>query len=144
MKVVYWTIVALMVLITVILLVRFGPRGFLAGILNACLIGLVTLVLKYTKVVLSVSSLVALYGVIILNLIYIVKYLRKLKKGTESPYLETMREYYSCCFPLVVVSFIYTFFVSATVTGLGSVLFWGMLLQIIYNTLIVKYVLEGK
>ena len=70
--------------------------------------------------------------------------MRKLRNGTENSYLETLKEYYSVTFPIIVVSFIYTFFVSATVTGLGSVLFWGMLLQLIYNTIIVKYVLEGK
>ena len=144
MDIVYWSIVALLILITVVLLIKYGPRGFLSGIMNACLIGLVIIVLKYAKVVISLSSLVALYGVVILNLMFITKYLRKLKGGEENSYLETMKEYYSVTFPLVVVSFIYTFFVSATVTGLGSVLFWGMLLQIIYNTIVVKYVLEGK
>ena len=144
MDVVYWSVIAILVLATVCLFVKFGPRGFLAGILNACLIGLVTLVLKYAKVVISISSLVALYGVVVLNIIFIIKYLRKLRNGTENSYLETLKEYYSVTFPIIVVSFIYTFFVSATVTGLGSVLFWGMLLQLIYNTIIVKYVLEGK
>ena len=64
--------------------------------------------------------------------------------NVQGSYLEAIKSYYSITFPLIVVSFIYTFFVSASVTGLGSVLFWGMLLQLIYNTIIVKYVLEGK
>lgn len=144
MDIVYWSIIGILILITVVLLIKFGPRGFLAGIMNACLIGLVILILKYTKVVISVSSIIALYGVIILNLLFIIKYLRKLNNKTEKAYLETIKEFYSITFPLVVVSFIYTFFVSVTVTGLGSVLFWGLLLQIIYNTIVVKYVLEGK
>lgn len=144
MDMIYWTIIAILIITTVCLLIKHGPRGFLAGILNSCFMGLVVIVLKYTKVVISVSSLVALYGVIALNLIFIIKYLRKLETKTEDSYLETLKEYYAVCFPLVVIAFIYTFFVSATVTGLGSVLFWGMLLQLIYNTIIVKYVLEGN
>ena len=140
----YWSVVGILIAILVVLLIKYGPRGFLAGIMNACLIGLVVLVLKYAKVVISISSMIALYGVIALNLIFLIRYLKRLKDGTENAYLETMKEFYSVTFPIVVVAFIYTFFVSATVTGLGSVLFWGMLLQIIYNTIIVKYVLEGK
>lgn len=143
MNVVYWSIVVILILALLFLFIKYGSRGFLAGIMNACLIGLVILVLKYVKVVISISSLVALYGVIVLNLIFIVEYLKRLKEGIQKPYLETMKIYYSVTFPIIVVSFIFTFFVSVTVAGLGSVLFWGMLLQIIYNTIIVKYVLEG-
>ena len=144
MTIIYWSVVAILIVVIVVLLVRFGPRGLLAGIFNACLVGLVIIVLKYAKVVISISSLVALYGVIVLNIIFIVQYLRRLKQGKEDAYLETLRKFYAITFPLVVVSFVYTFFVSATVAGLGSVLFWGMLLQIIYNTIIVRYVLEGR
>ena len=143
MNVVYWSIVVILILALLFLFIKYGSKGLLAGIMNACLIGLVILVLKYVKVVISISSLVALYGVIVLNLIFIIGYLKRLKEGIQNPYFETMKLYYSITFPIVVMSFIFTFFVSATVTGLGSVLFWGMLLQIIYNTIIVKYVLEG-
>ena len=143
MNIVYWSIVVILILALLFLFIKYGSKGLLAGIMNACLIGLVILVLKYVKVVISISSLVALYGVIVLNLIFIIGYLKRLKEGIQNPYFETMKLYYSITFPIVVMSFIFTFFVSATVTGLGSVLFWGMLLQIIYNTIIVKYVLEG-
>jgi hypothetical protein len=71
-------------------------------------------------------------------------YLIKLKNKEDNAYLETMKIFYSVTFPVIVIAFIFTFFVSATVTGLGSVLFWGMLLQIIYNTIVVKYILECK
>lgn len=144
MDIVYWVIIGALVAILLVLLIKYKARGFVAGILNACLIGLVILVLKYTKVVISISSLVALFAVIVLNFIFLLGYLRRLKEGKDNSYFETIKRYYSVTFPLIVVSFIYTFFVSATVTGLGSVLFWGMLLQLIYNTIIVKYVLELK
>ena len=142
--IVYWVMIGLLAVILLFLLLRYKASGFLAGIMNACLIGLVIIVLKYSKVVISISSLISLFVVIILNFIFLLGYLKRLKESQENAYLKTIKKYYSITFPLVVVSFIYTFFVSASVTGLGSVLFWGMLLQIIYNTIIVKYVLEGK
>ena len=144
MNKVFWSIVTCLVVIILALVVRYKARGFLAGIMNACLIGLVILVLKFTNVVISISSIVALYAVIFLNLIFIIRYLERLKDGVQGAYLETMKKYYSIIFPIIVVAFVYTFFVSTTVTGLGSVLFWGLLLQIIYNTIVAKYVLEGK
>ena len=139
----YWSIIIILVVILVFLFIKYGSRGFLAGIMNACLIGLVVIVLKYVKIVISISSLIALYGVVILNFVFLFEYLKRLKEENKDSYFETIKKYYSITFPVIVVSFIFTFFVSATVTGLGSVLFWGMLLQLIYNTVIVKYVLEG-
>jgi len=144
MDIIYWSVIVILIIVFITFFVMFRARGLLAGIMNACLIGLVMLVLKYVKVVISISSLVALYGVIVLNIIFLYQYLNRLKQNKENAYFATMKNYYAIVFPLVVVSFIYTFFVSVTVAGLGSVLFWGMLLQIIYNTIIVKYVLDGK
>jgi preprotein translocase subunit SecD len=143
-KIFYWAIIAVLVIILVVFSIKYKARGFLAGIMNMALIGLVILILKYTKVVISLSSMVAMFGVILLNLIFLKMYLKNLNAGKEDAYSEALKSFYLIMFPVVVISFIFTFFVSATVTGLGSVLFWGMLLQIIYNTVIVKYVLEGK
>jgi preprotein translocase subunit SecD len=143
-KIFYWAIIAVLVIILVVFAIKYKARGFLAGIMNMALIGLVILILKYTKVVISLSSMVAMFGVILLNLIFLKMYLKNLNAGKEDAYSEALKSFYLIMFPVVVISFIFTFFVSATVTGLGSVLFWGMLLQIIYNTVIVKYVLEGK
>jgi hypothetical protein len=144
MDIFYWLVVIVLVLAMVALTIKFKARGFLAGILNATLIGLVILVLKYAEVTISISSMVAMFGVILLNLVFLIMYLIKLKNKEDNAYLETMKIFYSVTFPVIVIAFIFTFFVSATVTGLGSVLFWGMLLQIIYNTIVVKYILECK
>ncbi len=144
MTYVYWSIIAILVVTLLVFMIKFGPRGFLAGIMNACLVGLVTLVLKFTETVISISSLVSLYTVIALNIIFLIKYLKKLKNGESDGYSSVVKRYYSVIFPLVIVSFVYTFFVSATVSGFGTVLFLGLLLQIIYNTAVLKYVVEVK
>lgn len=144
MTIFYWTIVSALVIIFIIFAVMFKKKGLLAGVLNAAVIGLLVLVLKYAKVVISISSMVAVYGVITLNFVFLLVYLRRLASKEESSYLETMKYYYSIIFPVIVIAFIFTFFVNATITGLGSVLFWGLLIQILYNTLIAKYLLEGK
>ena len=144
MTIFYWTIVAALIVILIVFAVKFKKKGILAGVLNAAVIGLLILVLKYAKVVMSISSMVAVYGVIALNFVFLLVYLKKLTGKEESSYLSTMKYYYSITFPVIVIAFIFTFFVNATITGLGSVLFWGLLIQILYNTLIAKYVLEGK
>lgn len=144
MNIFYWLVIICLVVIFVVFTVKYKVKGALAGILNAALIGLIILVIKYVKVTISISSMVALFGDILLNLVFLNIYLNNLKNNVDGSYMETLKLFYSITFPVIVVAFIFTFFVSATVTGLGSVLFWGMLLQIIYNTFVVKYVLEEK
>lgn len=135
-------VMAILVVITIIFIIKYKLKGFFAGILNAALVGLVILVLKLTKVTISISSLTALAMFIIINFVFMIIYLNNLNKKKEQSYLETLKSFYSVMFPVIVIAFVFTFFVSTTVAGLGSVLFWGMLLQIVFNTLVAKYVLE--
>ena len=145
MDIFYWGVIIVLVVATIVLLIKFKARGLLAGIMNMTLIGLVIIILKtFSNVVVSISSMVAVFGMIALNLIFLVKYLNNLKEAQGQAYLETLKSFYSIMFPFIVIAFVFTFFASSVVAGVGSVLFWGMLLQIIYNTIIVKYVLEGK
>ena len=92
----------------------------------------------------SVSSMVAFVGFMIINFVFMIMYLNKLSNLKEKAYRETLKSFYSIMFPIIVIAFVFTFWVNVTVTGFGSVLFWGLLLQIIFNTIIVKYVLGNE
>lgn len=140
-----YVMIGLLIVITVYFVIKYQFKGLLAGIFNATLVGLVILAVRcFANVTLSISSMVAFIGVVVINFVFMIMYLNNIKKGKEKSYRETLKSFYGIMFPIIVIAFIFTFFVSATVAGLGSVLFWGLLLQIIFNTIIVKYVLENK
>lgn len=130
-------IAILLVVALVVLIVRFKMRGFIAGILNGGFVAFVILALKYLQLVISPSSLIAIFFVIILNLVFLKLYLK-------NSYLEAMKKYYLMIVPVIVVGFIFTFFVTESVAGIGTVLFWSLLIQIMYNFVFTKLAINDK
>ena len=137
-------LIVLLILITIIFIIKYKFKGFLAGIFNAAFIGLLILVLKVLSIVISISSIISIGLLVILNILFMKKYLDNLKNGVENSYLQTLKSFYSVTFPIIIVAFIYTMFsVNASITGIGMTLFWGLLVQIILNTIISRYVLSN-
>lgn len=130
-------IAIVLVLLLVLLTIKFKIRGFIAGILNGGYIAFVILALKYLQLVISPSSLIAIFVAIILNLLFLKLYL-------ETSYLEAMKKYYLTIVPVIVVGFIFTFFVTESVAGIGNVLFWSLLIQIMYNFVFTKLAINDK
>ncbi len=129
-------------LITIVFIIRYKFKGFLAGIFNAAFIGILILVLKLLSIVISISSMISIALLIFINVLFMEIYLRNLKDGIEKSYVKTLKSFYSVTFPIIVVAFIYTMFsVNSSITGIGMTLFWGLLIEILFNTIISRYVL---
>lgn len=135
-------LIIFLVLITIVFLIKFKLNGLLAGVLNAAFIGTVTLVLRYLDIVITFSSLISLFGILVINIIFMKKYLNNLKNKQDVPFLTTLKSFYSIMVPVIIIAFVFTFFAYATVTGMGYVLFWGLLIQILFNLIISKNVLD--
>ena len=137
-------LIVLLILITIIFTIKYKFKGFLAGIFNAAFIGLLILVLKVLSIVISISSIISIGLLVILNILFMKKYLDNLKDEVESSYLQTLKSFYGVTFPIIIVAFIYTMFsVNSSITGIGMTLFWGLLLQVLLNTIISRYVLSN-
>ena len=137
-------LIVLLILITIIFTIKYKLKGFLAGIFNAAFIGLLILILKVLGIVISISSIISIGLLIFINVLFIKKYLENLKNETEKSYLQTLKSFYSVIFPIIIVAFIYTMFsVNSSITGIGMTLFWGLLIEILFNTIISRYVLSN-
>lgn len=82
---------------------------------------------------------------IFINILFLEKYLKNLKQNIDRPFLQATKSFYSVIFPIIVVAFVYTmFFANSSITGIGMTLFWGLLIEILLNSIITKYVLSNK
>lgn len=136
-------LIVVLAVITVALSFKYKSKGFLAGIFNFAFIGSVILVLKGLKVVISISSMISIAVLIFINVLFLVKYLRKLSQGGNA-YKEAIKSFYSIIFPFIVVAFVYTICSkNSSVTGIGMTLFWGLLIEILFNSIITRYVLNN-
>lgn len=141
-QIIFIIMYVVLVIALIVLTIRFKLAGFIAGILNAGFIALVTILLRYLEVTISISSLMSLFVAIGLNIMFLYIYLSK--RNQDEAFLETIKKYYLIIMPVIIISFIFTFFVSEAISGIGYVLFWSLLIQIIYNFVFVRLTINDK
>lgn len=141
-------VAVIMLVISLILIVIFGLNGLIGAILNIGYLAIVLLAMRYTNVVVTVSALIALVGIILINFAFIYGLLKSLKNGNKvkNAYSETMKKIYLSIIPVCIVAFIFTFMQNASVIGIGAVLFWGLIIQALYSVIFIRsvYVLNDK
>ena len=136
-------IIVFLIIIAIVFIIRYKVDGLLAGIFNGAFSGVNIFVLNALSIVMSTGSIFAIIGLICLNVLFLEKYLKALQE--EKSYSETLKSYYGIIFPIIIVAFVFTVAsVNISITGIGMTLFWGLILQIIFNTLITRTVLNTK
>lgn len=129
----------LIVLISLYLIIKFRLNGLKTAIITIGYIGLLIIIVKYTNVILTINSLIAFIGTIIINYVFSVKLLNKLNSGidTKLAFGKTMKELYFTIIPICIIAIIFTFMHSTVISSIGMVLFWGIFVQALYNTLLI-------
>lgn len=127
--------VALTVIISLYMIIKYKLEGLRQAIISVGYVAALTLVLRYTNALITFNSLIALAGVIIINYIFAIKLLNKLKV-TESRNValkETLKEVYISIVPVCIVAVIFTFMSAAIINSVGTTIFWGLLVQLLFS-----------
>ena len=107
------------------------------------LFGLVIFVLNALDIVISTGSLFAIIGLILLNILFLEKMLKSIENGVS--YLNVLKSFYGVTFPVIIIAFVFTVITTnVNITGIGMTLFWGLILEIIFNSLIARTALYTK
>ncbi len=141
-------IIIVLAIISIILIIKFGVNGIIGAILNIGYLGTVSLAMRYTGVIITISSLITMIGVIAINFGFMYILLSFMKKGSKAKYayLEAMKKFYLSIIPIGIVAFVFTFMQNASVIGIGMILFWGLIVQALYSVIFTRnvYVLNEK
>lgn len=138
-------LVVILALVTVAFGIKFKLNGVLAGIANIGFVALTSLILRYTKVTITINAVLAFISMIILNIVFLKMLLKALKQKTSSEALnKTMIKYYLSIIPVGVVAVIFTFMSNITVGSVGMIIFWCLFIQVIYNFTVVKALYLGR
>lgn len=145
LKIALYVIILIM---AIILVIKFGLNGLLAAILNTGYVAVVSLALRYTNVIITISSLVTLFGIMLINFGFMYILLKYIKNGilAKKAYKDAMKTLYLSIIPVCIVAFVFTFIQNASVTGIGMILFWGIIVQALYSLIFTRsiYVLKEK
>ncbi len=128
----------IIIVISSLLIVKFKLNGFILSIISIGYIAITALLLRYANVKITLNSIYTLAACIVLNYVFIITLLKKLKDQTlKSAYVQAMKEYYLLIIPVIVIAVIFTLISSVMVSSIGMTLFWGLLVGLAYNWLVI-------
>ena len=119
---------AITAIISLYFIIRFKLNGLKVSILSFGYIGLLIIIIKYTNVIITLNSLIALIGVIAINYVFNNILLNKINNGADVKisFLHAMKELYLVIIPVCIIAIIFTFMHSTIISSIGMVLFWGL------------------
>ncbi len=134
-----YVVLAIIAISLIVLIIRYKTSGLLGAISFIGLVALLTIIIRYTNVVISLEGLLAGIVILILNYLF-VNYLLKSPKTIK----EIFGEFIIKIIPIIIMAVTFCFVNWTPISSFGMVMFWGIALMIIYNILVTNYMLKIK
>lgn len=126
-------------IVSLVMIFKYKFKGFLGVLTSIGYIAVTLLAIRYTNVVVTPNSLLALLGVIAVNYIFVFTFLSKLKTDSiKHAFMENMKKLNVTIIPLWVIAVIFTFMTNVAISSVGMVMFWGLFVQILYSFIITR------
>lgn len=147
---VFYVIAGITAIALVVLIVRYKTQGVIGVISYIGLAAVLSLILRYTNVVITIEGIVGIIIALILNYIFVNKLLAKLKnekldteKVNES-LKQTYKEFFARIIPICIAVIAFCFMNWEPISSFGMVMFWGIVLIAGYNIVITNILLKLK
>lgn len=128
----------IVLIISIVMIIKHKAKGLKLAISNVGYIAILTLIFRYTNVMITFNSLIALIGVVGINLLFSFKLLDNLKESNDvkTVFVKTMKELYLAIIPVCIIAIIFTFMSGVVISSIGMVLFWGIAIQALYSAIL--------
>ena len=147
---VFYVIAGIVTIALIVLIVRYKTQGLLGAISYIGLASLLSIILRYTNVVISIEGIIGIILVLILNYIFVNKLLTKInrkelnKKTVNQNIKQTYKEFFMLIIPICIATITFCFINYEPISSFGMVMFWGIVLIAIYNILITNLLIKCK
>ncbi len=139
--------IILLTILLIFFVIRFKERAIMSSILFVGFTALYLLVLRYANVTISAASICGFTFIELFMIYFINKLLAKLKNydinenTPKSIINSTLLRAIIILLPVLIISLIFAMFTYLPVSSLGTILFWGIVLFVVYSYLCVKTLL---
>lgn len=148
LDIVVYALLAVVVVALIVLIVRYKKLGALATISYIGLISVFLILIRYANVVISIEGIFAIAITLVLNYIFVNKLLSKLKEEkltkttVNKGIAETYKEFFIRIIPVCILAIVFCFINWSPISSFGMVMFWGITLIAIYNSIITNILLK--
>ena len=138
-QIIYFAIavVIVMLIIFAIFTIKYKTRGLFASISFIGFVAVLSLLLRYTNVNISIEGIGGIILTIIINFIINQNILNK---GKDVDYKELVLK----LVPIVIITLVFSFTKWSNLSSFGMVMFWGLALIAAYNIVVTKTLLKLK
>ena len=129
------------------LIIRYHSKGLLTAISLIGYIALLLLTIRYTNVTISIIGLVGIVVSVIINYIFVLHLLKKTEEieSIKMAYTEVMKSFLRIMLPIIIIAIVFTFSTHLAIFSFGMVMFWGIVLDWIYNLVVTRtFLLDAK
>lgn len=139
-------VAVILLVLFVILTIKYKSKGFLASISCIGFIALLSLVLRYTNVIITIEGIGAIILIILIDLklsqmmLNKTKILNVVSEAVKSSY----KELFLKLVPIMIVSIVFCFSGWTNLSSFGMIMFWGLVLIAVYNIVVTKTLLKLK
>lgn len=139
--------IAILAIVFLYFIFKYRIAGILASISSIGFIALLFIILRYTNVIMSLETMVAIGIIVIANLCFIARILKQreettldMKQIVNQTYLRNI----SILMPLLIVAVTFAFVKWIPIASIGMVMFWGIFVMIIYHYIVTRTLLLNQ
>lgn len=119
------------------IIIKYKEKGILASISLVGYIAILLLVLKYTNVIMTVNGIIGVVVSTILNYMLIIKLLNSEKET----YKKEIFKFIITLVPVIAIAVVFTFNNWLPIFSFGMIMFWGIVINLLYNLSITRALL---
>ena len=137
-------VAVILLVIFVVLTIKYKSKGFLASISCIGFIALLSLVLRYTNVIITIEGIGAIILVILIDLKLSQMMLNKTKilDVVSEAVTSSYKELFLKLVPIMIISIVFCFSGWTNLSSFGMIMFWGFVLIAVYNIIVTKTLLK--
>lgn len=138
--------VTVLTILAIYLIIKYKKNGIFAAISLIGYIAVLAIVIRYANVVITIEAIVGIIISIILNCILINMLLSEYNKKDidEEPFWNVYKKYTMIIIPIWIIAIVFTFASWLPIFSIGMTIFWGITVNLLYNLVITKILLDNK
>ena len=135
---------AVLLVVFIVLTVKYKSKGLLASISCLGFIALLSLLIRYTNVMITIEGI----GAIILAVIFNIKLNQMMLNKTKimdvvsEAVTSSYKELFIKLVPVMIITIVFCFSGWTNLSSFGMIMFWGLVLMAIYNIVVTKTLLK--
>lgn len=144
----FYVISAIVAIALIVLVIRYKLQGLLGAISYIGLVALLSIILRYTNVVITIEGMFGIVVSLFLAYLFINKLLAKLKGKTleketiNTALKEIYKEFFIRIIPVAIATVVFCFSSWEPLSSLGMVVFWGITLIAVWNVIVSNMLLK--